>query len=771
MPRAAPFSAPALPARAAPLAGRGSLAAALAGATLLAAPAVAQEGGAIRTGEHPGFTRIVMTIEPTTEWSLETAPGEATILFPGRRLAFGVEGVWERIPRDRVDAIETSVAPEGTRVVVGLACDCRVSASFVGARHLALDIGDRGAVPPAPPVAPAGTAEARERREAEAVASAEAALIANLSRAAEQGVVVMSPAEAPPAPQPAAAQPHAQAPAPEPTARPEPRPAGAPPAALAALALLDQVEAISVYDRDGAALAAALSQPAPAPACLPDAALDIAAWGGTTPLPEQSQPLLRHLVGEFDKADPETLDALARLYLRLGLGAEAESLLAGFGVPLPDGPLLVAMARTFEGRPVDPEGPLAVAEICPGRHGLWLALAGAGPAWRGEAQFASVQEAFADLPVDLRAILGPPLALRLLDAGRPAAAREIETTTIRAGATPSDALALVDARLLAAEGKPEAAASALRAIAESGSPAAMDALVALTRLAIAEGYVLPDRLVLDLRAAAAVQRGDPREVELRAVLVEGLAARGDLQAAMAEVARARADLPASRRRFARLGVAAVAGAAPDRVGTAAYAEAALAARPLFLRGPGGDEPRRATAESLIAVGLPNAALELLRPALLRGDPDSRRLAARAELALGRPDAALAALVGLSGPVTAGIRAAALARRGAPAEAVAALDAAGDADAAAGYAWASGDWARAAATGDADRAAMAAYMAARAGAAAAAPDAATPEAAAFVAPLPRLDRPSLGAARSLIERGPAIGAFVGGLIATDPPAAD
>ncbi len=114
-------------------------------AACAALPAVAQEGGAIRTGEHDGFTRVVLVIEPTTEWSLETASGEAVLFFPGRRLEFGTDGVFDRIPRTRVTAIETGADGDGTRVAVALGCDCRISASFVGARYLALDVSDRDA--------------------------------------------------------------------------------------------------------------------------------------------------------------------------------------------------------------------------------------------------------------------------------------------------------------------------------------------------------------------------------------------------------------------------------------------------------------------------------------------------------------------------------------------------------------------------------------------------------------------------------------------------
>ena len=42
-----------------------------------AVPALAAEGGPIRGGEHDGFTRIVLEVAPTTEWSLETEAGRA----------------------------------------------------------------------------------------------------------------------------------------------------------------------------------------------------------------------------------------------------------------------------------------------------------------------------------------------------------------------------------------------------------------------------------------------------------------------------------------------------------------------------------------------------------------------------------------------------------------------------------------------------------------------------------------------------------------------
>ncbi|MFO7696792.1 MAG: hypothetical protein R6X16_06505 [Anaerolineae bacterium] len=86
------------------------------------------------------------------------------------------------------------------------------------------------------------------------------------------------------------------------------------------------------------------------------------------------------------------------------------------------------------------------------------------------------------------------------------------------------------------------------------------------------------------------------------------------------------------------------------------------------------------------------------------------------------------------------------------------------------AWASGDWTRAGAEASPERSAMALFMARRMGAPAAGasldPDAPLSPVAAFSAPLPPLDRPSLGAARRLLETGPQVGSFLGDRLAEE-----
>lgn len=759
---------------------------ALVAALAAAGSARAQEGGAIRTGEHEGFTRVVLVIDPRTEWSLEGGPGRAVLFFPGRAIAFGTAGVFDRIPRTRVRSVESATGPDGTRVEVGLGCDCRITASFVGARYLALDVHDRDAQRLATVPAPAAdaasvaddrgmeSAEARELREAAAVATAEALLIGQIERAADQGLIALA-GDPPVAQEPPAVA--ASEPVPAPVAQtPDPEVVSTPPPAEAEtlLDLMDheQIEATTVFDRDSAALMARRPVAAPPPVCLPDEALDVGAWSNGLALHAQTPALMRRVVGEFDRPDPLALRDLVRLHIRFGFGAEAGSLLASFEADLAERALLADLARAVEGGPVSPDGPLALAEPCAGRHGLWLAIGGVAPAFHDETVFAGVQQAFGDLPADLRALVGPALMGRLLDAGRPAEARTILETQIRPGTIVSEpARDLAEARLIAAEGDPLEAARRMLAIVESGAWNADDALVRFVALALDNDLAIPERVLLDLRAAAGLHRGTPREIELRRLLVAALGARADLGAALAETRAARADIPAEAVRFATLATAVMAAADPDQVGAAQYADVVLGNAGLIANAPAQDDARLAIAGRLNAIGLPNAALDLLGPALARGNAAAARIAARAHLDLGDPGRALALVAAQRAPAALGLRAEALARSGDPAAALGLLAGAGRDEAARPLAWPAGDWVRASTDSRPERAAMARFMATRAGvtpANDAEPSAGadlSPEAA-FAAPLPPLEAPSLAAARSLLVTGPQVGGFLGERLAEE-----
>ncbi|MFT3974363.1 MAG: hypothetical protein QM699_13210 [Amaricoccus sp.] len=782
-------------------AGALSVAALAAALPALGLPLAARaEGGTIRGGEHTGFTRIVLEVEPTTEWSLETVDGRATLHFPGRRISFSTAGVFDKIPHIRITDIDAETGHDGTTVALSIGCDCRISTSFVGARFLAVDVADRttpelAATEPAEaeaaPADASASDKARALRESHVVADAENALVRQIARAADQGIVRFTDGAGPtPAPEmTAGSEPTPTRPLPRPSVEMTADAASAdqkltrtalhPPAAdgattLADLMAQDQISASTVFDRDSQrAQARPPIKPLPG-ACLADRALDPTAWSDGTPFPEELGHLRSHLVGEFDTPDPAVIRDTARLYIRLGLGAEAEATLGAFpDAKVPDRAVLLDLARVVDDRPVTPRGPLAVDAECPGLHGVWLAAGGAVPVWRSAAGFEAVHAAFAEMPGELRTMLAPTLVRRLIDAGRISEARTIYLTAVRPGDPTSPALQLAEARLEAAEGRSAEAVRTMAKLARSNQASiSIDALADLVRVALDTHLAIPEPVATDLATATLQSRGSAFDGRLRGLLAETLAQRGDLPGALAELRRGMSDLPAQADTFAELAVRLVAEADPAMIGSAVYAEAALGTQDLIAATSPADPVRARIASRLVDLGLPDPALAIAAPALAAGDEAARMVSARAEIARGDGAAARAALGPLASTAAIELRAQAFARSGDYAEAAATLDAAGLDATADGYAWASGDWAKAGeAAPDADRAAMARYMAARAGDTpppqpdAAGADAAALDAdAAFAEPLPSLERPSLGAARQLLATGGKIGGVVEGALA-------
>jgi hypothetical protein len=771
--------------------------------------AAAQEGGPIRTGEHASFSRIVMTIEPMTEWSLELGPREATVVFPGREIAFGTEEVWQRIPRTRVTAIQPARREDGTAVRVALGCDCRVTASFVGARHLALDIHDGApvagaAATPGAGARPDDATEADDRHRAggstaqgaaaPSLAEAERALRGQIARAAEQGVVALDdgPAEArqpqPPASErePAGAGPAA---APRPVASPEQgssdpsRPAARPiasepaepaaasdpaePAAAAgdgweALHAQVQIEAATVFDRDGTGRA---SGPAPHPACRPDEALDVARWSDGRPLPDQTVELRRLLVGEFDRPNGTVVRDLARLHIRYGLGAEAAEILRGFDAEVEERALLADLARVVESRA--PDGPLARDIACPGRHGLWLAVAGRAAMIASERHFRSMRTALEEMPPALRALVGPELVGRFLDAGRIEQARILHDVVVRPGAEADASMRLASGRLAAAERRLPDAEAWLSGLVEANAPNAGDAVLALVRARLASGAGVPEDWITDLRVLALEQRRGEREPQARVLIAEAMARNGNLRPAFGELAALVADRPEAAASVEAVAARLLAEADPEAVGRAAYAEAAIGHATMVSEAPANDTVRVAVGARLLDLGLPGSALAYVAPAEARGSDEARLVAARARLALGTTEAVLDSLVGVEGGEAALLRARAHALDGNFDAAAAEMEAAGKDDAALPYAWAGGDWARASTSADTVQAAMAAWMAGRADATSTdRPSPLTPEAAFRLTP-PSLDRPSLAVARTLLENGREVGSLLSAVLAETP----
>lgn len=812
--------------------------------------ALGAEGGLIRSGEQADFSRIVMQIEPTTEWSLETISNRATIFFPGKVLGFSTDGIFEKIPRTRITDVEVETSEAGTSVRVRIGCDCRVSTSFVGARYLALDVADRSAPetnqseieaeageldmaravdgtpsdtsrPPtdtdatqasgnsdrdtneetgvgapeptqaAEPMAGLPDEEAfaraeelatRRAEETRDVYSAEEALLRQIERAAAQGLLADTSEEKnsdEPADRAATDPYFVASKAPEILQPPAKEGKPALPLSLEAadkstdglggLSRHDQIQAMTVFDRYDARAPDRIQKSSLLPECIPDYRLDIDFWADSRPLFEQLPEILQKLYGEFDELNPAAVNEIAKLYVRFGFGAEAEALLDSFGAESADKRLLIDLARIMDGREVAPFGPLSRDLPCPGRHGMWLAIAGTTVAYRDARHFSTVEEAFADLPPDLRMHVGPRLMNNLLDGDHAFETRLIHDIITRVGDDPTYDLKLSKARLSAAEGDPVFAMKSLSSLVETAAPNADEALKELVELGLSGGYAIPDRTLIDLRSAALEHRGTDEEAELRALLAKSLAARAEMEAAIAEVRSAKADL-GDDEYFDAVAVRILAESVPQHVGLANYARIVLSSEDMISAAPKNDVARQEIAENLLELGLASAAERIVMPAAGRHET-GRLLLAQAFLTQGETEKTRKVLKGVSGESASDLRARAHFMDGDFSAAQAELDAAGLTERAETIAWPSGDWSRAQIAAETSaRASMAEYMASQSnpvGPAAPSPDpgALDPEAA-FVEPLPQLQDPSLDAARRLLATGGQVEDFIQSLLDGD-----
>lgn len=124
-------------------------------ALLLVLPAVAAaQVVPVRTGEHDGYTRVVLDFERLPEW--EVTSGERRIsLETDTRLSFDLSEVYRRIGEDRIDRL---VQPSPGALDILLNCDCAARTFELRNEGLVIDVR-----PGPPEPAPAAAEPVRDR--------------------------------------------------------------------------------------------------------------------------------------------------------------------------------------------------------------------------------------------------------------------------------------------------------------------------------------------------------------------------------------------------------------------------------------------------------------------------------------------------------------------------------------------------------------------------------------------------------------------------------
>lgn len=117
-------------------------------AVLLTAGTVQAQTIVTRSGEHEGFTRLVMRLPDDTDWSLTQSGTSATVNIDAPDAVFDTSRVFNPISRARLQSLAQNGPGQPLRLQLG--CDCTVTSYVQEDGFLVLDIRDGGLPEPKP---------------------------------------------------------------------------------------------------------------------------------------------------------------------------------------------------------------------------------------------------------------------------------------------------------------------------------------------------------------------------------------------------------------------------------------------------------------------------------------------------------------------------------------------------------------------------------------------------------------------------------------------
>jgi len=122
-------------------------------AILAGAQAASAQTLPVQTGEHDGFTRIVIRIGEGRQWQLDRADGAARLSVTPAIDGFDLSGSFDLIQRTRI----SDLREEDGALSILLACPCQVSSFRHLERFLVIDVSDAAEIPPASATDPVAT--------------------------------------------------------------------------------------------------------------------------------------------------------------------------------------------------------------------------------------------------------------------------------------------------------------------------------------------------------------------------------------------------------------------------------------------------------------------------------------------------------------------------------------------------------------------------------------------------------------------------------------
>lgn len=670
----------------------------------LAAGACLAEPVRVRSGEHAGFTRLVLSLEAGQSWSLERDDVDYLVTLNGAD-GFDLEEVFSVIPQTRLAGVSGS----NEQLRLTLACNCSARAfetkSSTGKEALVIDIsGEAPLVNMAPatarteqtspdsrdpaearsfpssasnrylgqfwhdlapnsdkaPATPDSMSAAQSSAREELVAESERELVRQLSRAASQGILDLKrpqiDARSEQSDQPTAGTP---APAPLPVGTDQPA-----------------LSAETVLDRDSHFAPPGAPVTSEGKLCPTDQQVAIGEWGDDRPFWAQISEENLGLMGEFDQPDVEKAASLAKTYLYFGFSDEARAILNDFEIDATAAPLLTAIADALEGDDSAGGQLFRGMETCDSGAAMWAVLASSGLVPGSPVNGAAINKAFSALPPHLRRLIGPRLVEKLLEAGEEGTARAVQAAQERAETTKGQETDLVSAEIDAARGNLDAAEAALERVIAANGPGAIDALEKYVDLRLQRQLPVSTSYAELAGALAHQLEGGQEWPRLARTNVLALAGSGDFAAAFAERERVVGlGDPAAPERLTEELFSVLAAQASD----GKFLEFYFAHRALLSPAEAPPELNLRNGERLLALGFADAARAAIGPDDARLE-EGRMLLARIALAKRDGELALKTLSGSVTPESGALRASALSLLGRHEEAAAIHAGLGDTDA-------------------------------------------------------------------------------------------
>ncbi|SFB05330.1 hypothetical protein SAMN05421688_2588 [Poseidonocella pacifica] len=527
----------------------------LVGISLLLPAMTEAETVRVLSGEHDGYTRLVLDLPQRMNFSSELDGSRLRLNFEDDDLSFDTGRVFARIRRERIHSFPDPGRAGSLEVELG--CECEVSQFWHLDNYLVLDISGNGSEPkpgaqtvsrpfglsapagaslsfgelsygsttptvittgrmetieaPAEEPAPPAPAPNLQRSDSEykgdlltrlddelarrgRVSEIEKQLLEQIGRAASQGL--LAPVEAK-RPDPVVKRKEEHTPT-------TPEMVKSHPAASA------QIRAATSVDQSLAGVAEALSPLSASSSCVDAADFHVASWIDSEDFGAELAKNRAALIDEREEPDTDAALDYARMFIAFGFGAEAAQALEFANSEDPAVTVAADMARILEHGANARQDILPYQGKCGGARSLWSLFSPESDLPFGVVPREEIVQAYSDLPVAVKSAISPALTTRLGELGERELAETLLRFVKRQIDEPEPAMQLAEVKLRGFDGD-DHGLDELKDIARANQPESPEAMTAYIEQAIEQDKEIAAEIVELIGVMLVENRGTPAE--------------------------------------------------------------------------------------------------------------------------------------------------------------------------------------------------------------------------------------------------------------------